>query len=79
MKRRVVGRVTSDKMQKTVRVTLPRKVKDVVSGKYITRETICFAHDEFGEAKVGDVVELVEASPVSKLKRWSLLRVISRG
>lgn len=79
MKRRVIGRVTSDKMQKTIRVSLVRKVKDSVSGKYVSRETVCFAHDEAEEAAVSDFVELVESNPLSKQKRWSLLRIVSRG
>lgn len=79
MKRRVIGRVTSDKMQKTIRVSIPRRVKDKVTGKFINRETVCLAHDEQEEANVSDVVELVESRPLSKRKRWQLLRVVSRG
>lgn len=79
MKRRVVGRVTSNKMQKTIRVSLPRRIRDSVTGKVVQRETVCFAHDEFEVANVSDVVELVESSPTSKLKRWSLLRVVTRS
>ena len=79
MKRQVVGRVTSDKMQKTIRVSIPRRVKDDSTGKFINRETVCLAHDENEEAKVSDVVELVESRPLSRRKRWELLRVVSRG
>lgn len=79
MKRRVIGRVTSDKMQKTIRVSIPRRVKDDVTGKFINRETVCLAHDEKEEANIADVVELVESRPLSKRKRWELLRVVSRG
>jgi small subunit ribosomal protein S17 len=79
MKRRVIGRVTSDKMTKTIRVAVPRRVKDTVTGKYLTRETICLAHDESEQANVSDVVELVESRPLSKRKRWVLLRVVSRA
>lgn len=79
MKRRVIGRVTSDKMQKTIRVSIPRRVKDDVTGKFINRETVCLAHDEKEEANISDVVELVESRPLSKRKRWELLRVVSHG
>ena len=78
MKRRVIGRVTSDKMQKTIRVSIARRVKDDVTGKFINRETVCLAHDEKEEASISDVVELVEARPLSKRKRWELVRVVSK-
>lgn len=79
MKRRVIGRVTSDKMQKTIRVSISRRVKDDVTGKFINRETVCLAHDEKEEANISDVVELIESRPLSKRKRWELLRVVTRG
>lgn len=79
MKRRAIGRVTSDKMQKTIRVSIPRRVKDGVTGKFINRETVCLAHDEKEEASISDVVELIESRPLSKRKRWELLRVVTRG
>lgn len=79
MKRRVVGRVTSNGMQKTIRVSIPRRVKDVVTGKYLNRETACLAHDEREIAKVSDVVELIESKPLSRRKCWILARVITSG
>lgn len=79
MKRRVIGRVTSDKMRKTIRVSIPRRVKDDVTGKFLNRETVCLAHDEKEEANLADVVELVESRPLSKRKRWELVRVVSPG
>lgn len=79
MKRRVIGRVTSDKMLKTIRVSIPRRVRDGVTGKILSRETVCLAHDENGDAKISDTVELVEARPLSKRKRWELVRVVHRG
>jgi small subunit ribosomal protein S17 len=77
MRRRVVGRVTSESMQKTIRVSVPRRVKDSVTGKFVSRETVCLAHDEKGEARLLDIVELVESRPISKRKRWELVRVVS--
>lgn len=78
MKRSIVGRVTSDCMQKTIRVAIPRRVKDAVTGKYISRETACLVHDEREEASVSDSVLIVESRPLSRRKRWVLVRVISR-
>lgn len=78
MKRRVIGRVTSDKMNKTIRVSISRRVRDLVTGKILSRDTVCLAHDEGEQAKLWDVVELVEARPSSKRKRWCFLKVISR-
>ncbi len=77
MKRRVIGRVTSDRMQKTIRVTVARRVQDRVTGKFIRRQIVCLAHDETNEAKVSDLVEIVESRPLSRHKRWELVRVMS--
>ena len=74
-----VGVVTSDKMAKTRRVEIPRLVKHPKYGKYIRRKTICYVHDEKEESATGDTVEIMEASPRSKTKRWELCRVVSRS
>jgi len=66
-------------MQKTIRVSIPRRVKDEVTGKFLNRETACLAHDEKEEANVSDLVELVESRPLSRRKRWVLTRIVSRG
>src|SRR5438270_788963 len=79
-KRRVeTGVVTSDKMQKTRRVEIPRLVKHARYGKYIRRRTICHVHDEQNESRVGDTVEIMETRPLSKTKCWRLLRVITKA
>jgi small subunit ribosomal protein S17 len=79
-KRRVaVGVVTSDKMQKTRRVEIPRLVKHPRYGKYIKRRTICKVHDEANESHVGDTVEIMETRPISKTKHWRLLRVVTKA
>ena len=79
-KRRVeVGLVTSDKMQKTRRVEIPRLVKHARYGKYIRRRTICYVHDEKNESRVGDTVEIMETRPLSKTKNWRLLRVVTKA
>ena len=79
-KRRVeVGLVTSDKMNKTRRVEIPRMIKHPRYGKYIRRRTICHVHDEHNESRLGDMVEIMEARPLSKTKHWRLLRVVRKA
>jgi len=79
-KRRVeIGVVTSDKMQKTRRVEIPRLVKHARYGKYIRRRTICHVHDEQNESRTGDTVEIMETRPLSKTKAWRLLRVVTKA
>lgn len=78
-KRVVSGIVTSDKMSKTRRVEIHRLVKHPKYKKYIRSKTICYAHDEENESGVGDRVEIIESPPLSKLKRWRLVRVIEKS
>ena len=75
----VIGVVTSDKMKKTRRVEVPRLVKSPKYGKYVRRRTVCYVHDENDESKVGDTVEIKESRPMSRLKRWSLVKVVTKG
>ena len=75
----MVGVVTSDKTAKTRRVEIPRMVKHPKYGKYIRRRTVCHAHDENNESGLGDTVEIIESRPMSKTKRWNLLRVVTKG
>jgi small subunit ribosomal protein S17 len=78
-RRTEIGVVTSDKMNKTRRVEIPRLVKHARYGKYIRRRTICKVHDENNEARTGDTVEIMETRPLSKTKRWRLLRVVTKA
>src|SRR5437588_7897068 len=78
-RRVVIGVVTSDKMNKTRRVEIPRLVKHVRYGKYIRRRTICHVHDEQNESHLGDMVEIMESRPLSKLKHWRLVRVVRKA
>jgi small subunit ribosomal protein S17 len=75
-RREVEGIVVSDKMNKTVVVDVIRKVRHPKYGKVIEKKTRCYAHDEASEAKVGDVVRIMETRPLSKLKRWRVSEVI---
>src|SRR5438876_9899074 len=79
-KRRVaVGVVTSDKMNKTRRVEIPRLVKHARYGKYIRRRTICHVHDDANESRTGDTVEIMETRRLSKTKTWRLVRIVTKG
>jgi small subunit ribosomal protein S17 len=79
-KRRLeIGVVTSDKMNKTRRVEIPRLVKHPRYGKYIRRRTICHVHDETNESRLGDMVEIMETRPLSKTKCWRLVRVVTKA
>jgi small subunit ribosomal protein S17 len=78
-KRVAVGVVTSDKTSKTRRVEIPRLVKHPKYGKYQRRRTVCYVHDDKNESRIGDTVEIVESRPMSRLKRWQLVRVIAKS
>ncbi len=78
--RRVLqGIVTRDKMNKTRRVEVERLVQHPRYGKYIKRRTICYVHDENNESHLGDTVEIIESRPLSRLKRWRLVRIVKRA
>jgi len=79
LRRTAVGVVTSDKMNKTRRVEIPRLVKHARYGKYIKRRTICKVHDEKNESHTGDTVEIMETRPISKTKNWRLLRIVTKA
>jgi small subunit ribosomal protein S17 len=79
MPRIETGVVIGDKAAKTRRVEIPRLVKHPKYGKYLRRRTICHVHDENNDSHAGDIVEIVESRPLSKLKRWALVRVVEKG
>ena len=78
-RRTEVGVVTSDKMNKTRRVEIPRLVKHQRYGKYIRRRTICHVHDEKNESHTGDTVEIMESRPYGKTKHWLLVGVVKKA
>ena len=73
------GVVVSDKMQKSVIVSTERRVQHDVYGKMQKRTSKFVAHDENNEAKVGDTVIITESRPLSKRKRWALVRIVVRA
>jgi small subunit ribosomal protein S17 len=74
-----VGLVVSDKMQKTVVVSVERRVPHPVYGKMVTRSKKYKAHDEENSAKVGDRVRIMETRPLSKDKRWRVVEIVERA
>jgi small subunit ribosomal protein S17 len=74
-----MGRVVSDKMQKTVVVAIERRVPHPVYGKMVTRTTRVKAHDEENTAKTGDTVRIAETRPLSKDKRWRVVEIVERA
>ena len=78
-KRSFVGIVTSDKMDKTIVVSVTTKKLHRLYKKYVTRVKKCKAHDELNDAHIGDKVRIVECRPLSKEKCWSLAEIIERA
>ena len=78
-RRTIVGRVVSDKMDKTVSVAIERTIKHPMYGKYIRRTSKVLAHDAANECKSGDRVAISETRPVSKSKSWAVVDVIERA
>lgn len=74
-----VGMVVSDKMMKTVVVSIERRVQHPVYGKMVRRTKKLKAHDEQNEAKTGDTVRIMETRPLSKDKRWRVVEIIERA
>ena len=79
IQRKLVGRVTSNKMQKTVVVRVERRVKDALMGKIITRSKKYHAHVETGEFQEGDLVEIAECRPISRTKSWKVTRLVEKS
>ena len=77
--RRLVGRVVSDKMQKTVTVLVERRVRHPLVGKTITRSKKYHAHSDTDECKQGDLVEISECRPISKTKAWKVTKLIEKS
>jgi len=79
LKRTLIGKVVSDKMDKTVTVEIERQMKHPLYGKIIKRTKKYHAHDEQNTAKAGDVVEITESRPISKTKSWTVTRVVQEA
>ena len=74
-----VGKVVSNKMQKSITIAIDRKVKHPIYGKFMNKTTKLMAHDEKNEAKIGDTVKIAETRPLSKNKRWRLVEIVEKA
>ncbi len=74
-----VGRVASDKMDKTISVLVERKLRHPIYGKFVKKSKKFLAHDEKNECGVGDLVKIMETRPLSKRKCWRLIEVIEKA
>ena len=74
-----IGVVKSNKMDKTITVSVERKVKPPIYGKFEKKTTSFHAHDEKNECTVGDVVKIMETRPLSKTKRWRLVEILEKA
>jgi small subunit ribosomal protein S17 len=73
-----LGVVSSNKMDKTITVSVQRKVKHPLYGKFVKKSTKFHAHDEKNECSIGDTVKIMESRPLSKTKRWRLVEVVEK-
>ncbi|HRI80500.1 MAG TPA: 30S ribosomal protein S17 [Cyclobacteriaceae bacterium] len=74
-----VGKVVSNKMQKSITIAIDRKVKHPIYGKFMNKTTKLMAHDEKNEAGIGDTVKIMETRPLSKNKRWRLVAIVEKA
>jgi small subunit ribosomal protein S17 len=74
-----IGKVVSNKMQKTITVAVDRKVKHPIYGKFVNRTTKLKAHDKQNTAGIGDTVRIAETRPLSKDKRWRLVEIVEKA
>jgi small subunit ribosomal protein S17 len=74
-----IGRVLSNKMDKTITVAVERKVKHPIYGKFVNKTTKFMAHDEKNECGIGDTVSIMETRPLSRRKSWRLLQILERA
>ena len=79
LKRTLIGKVVSDKRAKTVTVLVERRVKHPIYDKIMIKSSKYHAHDEQGEYKLGDVVEITESRPLSKTKNWVAIRLVQKA
>ncbi len=74
-----IGKVVSDKMEKTITVEVQRKVKHPIYGKFIGKSNKFTTHDENNDCGIGDTVKIMETRPLSKNKRWRLVEILERA
>ncbi|MDH4482852.1 MAG: 30S ribosomal protein S17 [Rhodoferax sp.] len=79
LKRTLIGKVVSDKRSKTVTVLIERRVKHALYGNIVGKSSKYHAHDEVGQYKTGDVIEITESRPISKTKNWVASRLVEKA
>jgi small subunit ribosomal protein S17 len=78
-KKQIVGVVSSNKMDKSVTVSVERRLKHPMYGKFVKKTKKFMAHDEKNECNEGDIVRIIESRPLSKIKRWRLVEIIEKA
>ena len=78
-RKEIIGKVTSNKMEKSITVAVERKVKHPKYGKFVKKTSTFTSHDEKNDCNIGDVVKIMETRPISKNKRWRLVEIIERA
>ncbi|MCP4440463.1 MAG: 30S ribosomal protein S17 [Aureispira sp.] len=79
LRKQRVGVVTSNKMEKSITITVERRMKHPIYGKFVKKSNKFMAHDEKNECNIGDVVRIMETRPLSKSKRWRLIEILERA
>ena len=79
VKKQITGLVTSNKMDKTIKVIVERRLRHPVYGKFVKKSKKFTAHDEKNESNIGDLVKIEESRPLSKTKRWNLVEILERA
>ena len=79
LRRTLIGQVVSDKRAKTVTVLVERRVKHELYGKIVAKTSKYHAHDETGQYKLGDTIEITESRPISKTKNWVVTRLVEKA
>lgn len=74
-----IGKVTSNKMDKSISVMVERRIKHPLYGKFLKKSNSFMAHDEKNECQIGDIVKIMETRPLSKNKRWRLVEIIEKA
>ena len=77
--RTLVGKVVSDKREKTITVLIERRTKHELYGKIVAKSSKYHAHDEMSEYKLGDLVEIAEGRPISKTKSWTVTKLLEKA
>lgn len=78
-RKEIIGKVTSNKMEKSIVVSIERKIKHPLYGKFLKKTKKYVAHDEKNECNEGDIVQLMETRPMSKSKRWRLVKIVEKA